>query len=381
MKKNKIKVLQFSIASTMGGRSRYILENWKHINHDLFQFDFVTFSNKISVERELETQGCTIYHFSCYPKDNKEMFVEEWNRILDNGYDIVHLNTSYWDGFLLEECAYKKGVKKIIVHSHNTGIGKQMSNEERERYTKQHFELQETLDFSIITDFWACSKVAAEWLFGDRVDVKDVFITYPTIDVKDYVFDEQKREAYREQLGIDKEFLIGTVGRIVYQKNHEFLLRCFAGVFKENKKIKLLIIGSGELQEQLQNLAKQLEIDKQLIIVSNCKDIIPYYQAMDLFVLPSRYEGFPKVVLEAVATGLKCICSDTITEEIEFCDRVNRIALSERAWINKIKFECENGIEKREDMLEFMKYAGFDIFTEIKQIEKQYMILNEERGC
>ncbi|MBD5548875.1 MAG: glycosyltransferase family 1 protein [Lachnospiraceae bacterium] len=373
MDKAKLKVLQFSIASSMGGRTRYILENWKYIDHEKFQFDFVTFSKDIAVENELIQQGCKVHHFPCYPKENEELFIAAWNKILDEGYDIVHLNTSYWDGFLLEECAYKKGVKKIIVHSHNTGVGKQLSDEEREKIVRNHFELQKTLDFNKITEFWACSKAASKWLFGERINENKIFITYPTICARDYIFDEQKRNECRTTLGIGNEFLIGTVGRIVYQKNHGFLLEIFAHAFKHDKNVKLLIIGRGELEADLRSLAVELGVVDQLIIVNSCEDIVPYYHAMDLFVLPSLYEGFPKVVLEAAASGLRCLCSNTITDEIEFSDLIKRIPLEKTLWEKEFSCSMKRTECNRKHAIDLLLQSGFDLTKEIRRIEKKYM--------
>lgn len=374
MKKSKIKVLQFSIAKSMGGRTRYILDIWKWIDHDKFQFDFVTFAKEIQIEKELISQGCIVHHLPCYPQENEKVFIEAWNKILDFEYDIVHLNTSYWEGFLLEEYAYRKGVKKIIVHSHNTGIGKQLSDEEYERIVNKHYTLREVLDFDKITDFWACSEAAKDWLYGQRVNSKKIFLTYPAIDSKLFKFNNDKRDICRKKLGITDEFLIGTVGRLVYQKNHKFLLSAFSTAFKNRSDTKLIIVGNGGLNEELKNLASVLGIESQCLFVDRCEDIVPYYQAMDLFVLPSLYEGFPKVVVEAAAAGLKCICSDQITEEIEFCNMIQRMPLIEQMWSDILKKYRDMEIQgDREKAVESVKSAGFDIKIEIKRIQRRYL--------
>lgn len=164
----KIRVLHFTIANTGGGITKFVLRLWKYIDRERFQFDFVTMSNYLDFAEELEAEGCKIFYLSTYAEDDREQFIKEVTEILDYGYDIVHLHTSWWRGFLLEDIACKKKVPKIIVHSHNTDVHIK-ENQSREDARKLHFKQRELLTEDKATDFIACSEDAAEWLYGDKI--------------------------------------------------------------------------------------------------------------------------------------------------------------------------------------------------------------------
>ena len=172
----KIRVLHFTIANTGGGITKFVLRLWKYIDRDRYQFDFVTMNNYLDFSEQLEAEGCKIYYLTTYAEDNQEQFVKEVTAILNNGYDIVHLHTSWWRGFLLEDIARKNGVPKIIIHSHNTDVHIK-ENQSREDARKLHFSQRQLLTENKATDFIACSEDAAGWLYGDKIS-KDKIVIY-----------------------------------------------------------------------------------------------------------------------------------------------------------------------------------------------------------
>ena len=91
----KTKILQFPIADSFGGITHYALNNWKWMNKELFDCDFATMSKSLFFAPELEKTGSRIHYISCYAEQNKEQFAKEFNAILDNGYDVVHLHTKH----------------------------------------------------------------------------------------------------------------------------------------------------------------------------------------------------------------------------------------------------------------------------------------------
>lgn len=369
------KIIHFSLANTKSGITQYILNNWNFIDKTKFKFDMVTFDESLDFQKKLEEEGCNIFFVRNRAEDNLKKFWNEMLQIFANNYDIVHLHTSYWKSFELEKMAKKVGIPRIIIHAHNTAVFDDVGRIEKE---KQHYKLVEKLTPDIATDFWACSKAAAKWLYADKISEDKICILNNAIDVEKFVFDSTKRVAYRKQLGWDDKFIIGHVGRFSYQKNHEFLIEVFKEVIKKNKGVRLLLIGKGPLENDIYSLVKQYGLVDKVYFVGTCDDVEGWLQAMDVFVLPSRFEGLPIVAVEAQTAGLKCICSDKITEEIKITENVELIPLQIELWVNKISkiikiLEVEN--YKRNDMSQKITNSGYNILSQVKIIEKYYEFL------
>ena len=367
----KIRVLHFTVANSGGGVTKFTLRLWKYIDKEKFHFDFVTMSKKLDFAEELEREGCRIYYLSVYAEEDKERFVREVEEILDQGaYDIVHLNTSWWRGFVLEDIARRKGISKVIVHANNTDVFIKRT-ESREESRKQHFAQRQLLTEDMATDFLACSWDAADWLFGDRIPKEKIEIVPYAIEVEDYKFQKSVRENYRKELGLaEDEYVIGHVGRFEYQKNHEFLIQVFQKITQIEDRARLLLIGIGELEEDIKASVENLGIENKVLFLGKRDDVNGLMQAMDVFAFPSRYEGFGIVLIEAQAAGLQCVVSDQIPEIARITKNIEYLPFSEELWVKKL-LEYRMGYE-REDMSEVMEKAGFGMNTLAKQMERIY---------
>lgn len=131
---------------------------------------------------------------------------------------------------------------------------------------EKRYELRKNSDFNKIAEYWACSKALASWLFGERISKEKLFITYPTIDAREFLYSEEIRRQYRERMGINAEYIVGSVGRLVYQKNYSFILEAFSEEFKMDEEVKLLIIGRGEQEKELRKRAWKSTLKKQRLI-------------------------------------------------------------------------------------------------------------------
>lgn len=367
----KIRVLHFTIANAAGGVTKFVLRLWKYIDKERFQFDFVTMSRELDFAKELERQGCRIYYLSTYAEDNKTQFVKEVEEILEKGsYDVLHLNTSWWRGFVVEEIAKRKGVPKVIIHCHTTDvfIGE---NQSREAARKLHFEQRELLTEDIATDFLACSQEAADWLYGDRIAKEKIQIIPYAIEVEDYKYNVAVREKYRRLLGLkEDEYVIGHVGRFTYQKNHEFLIEVFRRTVHINDKCKLVLVGSGELEQDIREKVKNAGLDEKVLFLGKREDVASLMQAMDIFALPSRYEGFGIVLIEAQAAGLKCIVSQEIPPIAKITENIEFLPFQKEKWVEKL-FEYHAGYE-RKDMSRIMEEAGYGMKKLAKRMEEIY---------
>ena len=366
------KIIHFSLANNKGGITQYVLNNWKFIDKTKFQFDMVTFGESLDFQSELEEEGCNVFYVKNRAEYNLKKFQNEILRIFSNGYDIAHLHTSYWKSFELEKLAKQVGIPRVIVHSHNTEVFDDIGREEKKR---QHYNLLSALTPDIATDFWACSRAAAKWLYADKIPEERIRIVNNAIDVNKFTFSKQKRKEYRERLGWGDKFIIGHVGRFSYQKNHEFLIDVFKDVAKENKNVRLLLIGKGPLEKNVDSLIKRYGLIDKVYFAGTCNDVDGWLQAMDMFALPSRFEGLPIVAVEAQTAGLKCVCSDTITEEIVITENIELVPLQIEVWVDeilKIVTSAEKGNYRRNDMSHVITGAGYNILSQIQMVENYY---------
>ena len=367
----KIRVLQFPIANTAGGITQYALNNWNYIDRNRFQFDFATLNKvKLDFEDKLLEEGCRVHHISCYAEDNETQFRSEMNRILDIGYDVVHLHTRYWKSFLVEELAKKKNIPKVIVHSHNTNVGE---NDElkRNELIELHQKRKQELTEEIATDFWACSEMAADWLYGNRIPKERIKIFHNAIDVMNYKYDEEIRSEYRKKYHLENKFVIGHVGRFEYPKNHEFLIDVFYEICKENENAVLVFIGKGTLESIIKEKIKNLGREERVIFLGVRNDVNAWMQAMDLFCFPSLFEGLPLVLIEAQAAGLHCLAGENIPREAKLTQDVHYLSYKKALWRDKIMEEME--FRERFDTSDIITAAGYDIRTQIKELEKGYL--------
>lgn len=368
----KIKILQFPIRNTRGGITNYALNNWKWLDKNKFKCDFGTCSKSLSFENEINNLGAKVKYISCYAEQNREQFIKEVKQLfLAEKYDIVHLHTSWWKSFLVEQIAIECKIPKIIVHSHSTQIDIK-DDSIRVKEEKNHNVKKQEFNTSLATDFWACSNAAADWLFGAQIPRDRIKIMNNAIDVEKFIYNEQIRQKYRQDLGLENCFVVGHIGRMVYTKNHEFLLKVFTEVVKNIDNARLLLIGDGEFREDIIKQAKQLNITDKVIILGYRNDTAELLQVMDVFCLPSRFEGLGIVAIEAQSVGLKCLVSDQVPYEAKVTDNLEFLPFHINSWVNAI-LNISNGYE-RKNMYNIITNAGFNIKEQIKEVEMLYSL-------
>lgn len=368
----KIKILQFPIANSFGGITHYALNNWKWMNKDIFQCDFATMSKKIDFADEILASGSNIHYISCYAEENEEQFRKDVCKILEEGYDVVHLHTKQWKSFIMEELCKECGIPKVIVHSHSTGIDT-LDPIKRKIETELHEKTKMKFNTSLATDFWACSRLAADFLFGKQIPKEKIRIMNNAIDIDKFEYNESIRKQYRHKYNLENCFVIGNIARFVYQKNHEFLIEVFAELEKLIPESRLLLIGDGELRDDIEDKVKKLGIEKKVIFLGKIKDVNNWYQAMDVFCLPSRFEGLPITVVEAQAAGLPCVISDTITDEVQIEQSVSLVAANDiKQYVNILEKIAKQSPQRYSNNNVKEKYNSKKC---IAQIEQEYMRL------
>lgn len=366
----KRRILQFPISNAYGGITNYAINNWMLLDKTKFECDFATMSKQLDFEQKIIESGAGVVYISQYPQENKEQFVKEMMELLDREYDVVHLHTGRWKDLTIEKLCKKVGVKKVIVHSHNSYCGNQDETIEAEAVAI-HNRVKNEFTENMATDYWACSQKAADWLFGEQIPREKIKIMPNAIDLDKFSFDRHTREKKRIELGISlDDYVIGCVGRISYQKNQRMLIKAFALAHSGDEKYKLLLVGTGPDEPECKKLARELGVNRQVVFAGMRYDIADIYHTFDIFALASRYEGLPISIIEAQASGLVCLVNETIANEVFITPNCLKVQNELDAW--KIALKEVGCVYPRNGYRDKMAAAGYDIKRQIKIIEKEY---------
>lgn len=261
--------------------------------------------------------------------------------------------------------AKKAGVPVVAAHARNAGVVKGLKGLATRFFRRG---LAGKADYC-----FACSALAGQDVFGgEAMNTGRVKIIHNAIDVERFTYDEKVRQEVRAQLGISDELVLGHVGRFEYQKNHPYLLDVFAAVCKERQGARLLLLGEGEDRAAMEEKCRQLNISDRVRFLGNRRDAERFYQAMDLFLLPSFFEGLPGVLVEAQAAGLRCMVSDTVTREAQATDLVTYLSIGEPPvrWAAEIIKQAD--YERRSTAQE-LRTAGFDVRTQAEGYRRFYL--------
>lgn len=362
--KEPIRVLQILGIVANGGVEAVIMNYYRHIDKTKIQFDFVVHNDADkNYIREAEKLGAQIYKVIPYNKNIFKFIFNIYQIIKEHHYQIVHCNMNALSGFALF-AAYLANAKIRILHNHTTDNKEEKLRSLIKRILRPFAKL-------FANQYWACSNLAAEWMYGKKaVEENKVTIINNAIDLDKFKFDREKREKIIKELGLENCFVIGHVGRFMKQKNHEFLIDIFNEIIKRKENARLLLIGDGKLRPQIEEKVKTLKIADKVIFLGNRNDVADLYNAMDVFVLPSLYEGLPVVGVEVQANELPFICSTDVTKEILLTDNIKLLSLQQplKDWCNGI----ENAKRKETNMNNEL-FKKFDIKQESKKLGELYL--------
>ena len=304
-----IRIAQILNRMDSGGIEAVVMNYYRHMDRSQVQFDFYLAEDSSFPQREeLERLGAGIYLIPPYSKP----FAYHnalYKAFKEKKYRIVHAHLSTMSVFPLF-AAWRAEVPVRICHNHTTAHwGEGMKT--LLKYILRPFNK------IFATDYFACGETAGRWMYGNRCfDAGKVTVMPNAIDTEKFAFDPEARVRLREELGIPQDaFVVGHVGRFMYQKNHSFLVDVFAELLKERPDARLLLIGEGELMGQIQEKVRGLGINESVIFTGARMDVNKLYSVMDVFCLPSFYEGMPVVAWEAQANGLPCVFSSEVSKE------------------------------------------------------------------
>lgn len=353
-----MKILQIGLSCYRGGIETMVMTYFRALKPKGVIFDFVDiYGDGLAFSEEIEALGGTIYRLPNYKKHPfraKRML----RKIIASGYETVHINMLSAANLLPYRAARKEG-RTPILHSHNTGtegfVRKFLHKINRGKLRKA----------KIIR--LACSEAAGGWLFGESP-----FEVIPNaVDCDKFEFHSEDRETIRSRYDISAgTLLLGFVGRLNAQKNPLYLIDILNAVSERGGDVKLILVGDGEMRQEIEKVAEAYNLQDRVVFVGNQADIAPFYSAMDVFLLPSAYEGLPVVAIEAQANGLQCLLSSNISEEVTASEQVSFLSIAGDAakWAEKIE-EVKKHSNMRSNVIRGTKY---DITVSAQRLEKIY---------
>ncbi len=314
------------------------------------------------VRRMFEALGVKVYEITPKSVDFIKSCRETWAILRENRVQIIHAHMTLMC-FVPNMIGMAAGVKVRIAHCHNALYP---------HWTQKPINwVYKKLSAWTATARFACGQEAARYLFGKR-GARRAVIMPNALDCDDFSFDAAVRERMRRAHGLEGHTVVGHVGRFTEQKNHGFLLRAFAEYHRLDENSRLVLIGGGELLDEMKALAADLGLGERVLFVPPTGDVASWYMAMDAFLFPSLYEGFPLAALEAQIAGLPVILSDRVAPETALSERVRFLSLEAgaQAWCGAIGEAVRGG--RTGDVREELGRRHLDIAMEAPRLDRFY---------
>jgi len=357
-----IKILHVLTTLDKGGVATMLQSYYQRMNKDCIHFDFLTISSgkEHLYHKAFEDLGCNIQYM---PKNYFMRMIFLCKYFFSHKYDAIHTHIEY-ASVLYILFAKLAGIKTRIAHSHMAFV----------EYKSFFQRLCIKLLRKSATDFWACSHDAAVCLYGKDISAKSYILTN-AIDTDRFTFNPLIRNQIRERYNLGESLVVGFVGRLRKQKNPLFLIDIFYEIVKRCPDSKLMLLGDGPLINEVKAKASNYGINNKIIFVGNVLNANEYYQAFDIYLMPSLWEGLGIVYIEAQAAGLMTYSSTMVPKDVEISSLMRRIDLSVPAseWAEIIVKDII--AHKRDNTKQTIIEAGYDVKENVKNIENKYIEL------
>lgn len=335
------------------GAETMIMNLYRHIDRSKVQFDFITFTkDQGDYDEEILSLGGNIFPIVAVNPFARMKFLKLF-LLNHREYQIVHGHTLFSNSFHMY-AAKLAGVKNRISHSHSTN---DISNSKYIKYIYQGVSKYIIKKYS--TQFIACGVEASKFLFPTQ---KDVLILPNSINIDLYqTIGENNRDYINEKFSIKEETLkIVQIGRLQHVKNHLYSIRIAKSLKDKGIDFKMFFVGQGNLENRLKEEVSSLDLLDHIVFTGVRTDIAHLMAGADVMLMPSFYEGFPVVLVESQAVGLRAVISDTISKEVDLeVGMVNFVSLEDSVdkWIEHLL--TTSG--KKTDRQFILKSKGFDI--------------------
>lgn len=358
------KILFYGLSSLYGGVETFIINCVNHLAEEDYTIDFVVMDQYPEYLRERLQRDVNVHIVPSRMK-NLIKYHREIDKLIKNGrYDIVWGNFCTLTDISVLVSGKKYKVPVRIAHAHSS------QNMGGKLVLATHL-LNKTVIRRYATHFYACSNGAGEFMYGRKIMNSPFYhLMKNGIDTELYDYNKEVRTEIRKELEIENKIVIGHVGRFSVEKNHEFLLGIFNEFHRLHPESVLMLTGDGEQKCKIEKMAEDLNIRNAVLFLGVRSDVWRLMQGMDIFVLPSKFEGIPFAVIEAQAAGLPCILADTVTTQAKITDLVTfeNLDVPMEKWVT----DLENSLETmRRSQKENIKKSGYDMGYQLeKEMQK-----------
>ena len=363
-----VRILHVLGGLSIGGAESRIMDLYRNVDRERIQFDFLIHTDKEQhFEEEIRKLGGKIYrvprfkvyNWFSYRKALKQFFSHH------KEFRAVHGHMTSTASIYLP-IAKKAGIPITIAHARSAGVDPGLKGIATRML---RHSLKKKADYCL-----ACSREAGEAVFGKRwMELGKVEIIPNAIETDKFQYDPQVRKRMRKELNVTDNLVIGHVGSFRTPKNHRFLIQICAAIYADNPNARLILLGEGPLMQEVREQVKEAGLPDAVRFMGNRTNVSEYYQAFDLLIFPSIYEGLPGTVVEAQTSGCKCLISDTITEEVDVTELIERCSLKQSAekWKEKA---LQIYPYERSSHVEAVSKAGFSVKEQIRKYEELYEV-------
>ena len=350
-----IRVLCVFASLGRGGAETMCMNLYRKIDRTKVQFDFVKHTHEIEAfEDEIKELGGRIYEAPTYKVYNQFQYLNWWKRHFEAHPEHRIVHGHYFTISALYFSVARKYGRITIGHSHNTDAKGFLKNVLIRKAESQS-------DYCL-----ACSEAAGKWLFPRR----DFTVLKNGVNVDELRFQPEIRDRYRKQLQVDNALVIGVVANFSVAKNPVGVIDIFSAIHQRCPGTHLVWVGEGGFREKIENEIINLQLEDAVSLLGSRADVPGMLQAMDVFMLPSLFEGLPVVLVEAQAAGLPCLCSDRITREIDITGLCRFLDIEKpEDWAEAVK-KCRS--YRRQDTSKKIRSAGYDVETNAEWLQEFY---------
>lgn len=362
---HKKRVLQVIAGMDVGGAETFLMNIFKNIDKSKYEFYLLCYGNKkYDYEDDVKKVGGTIIRIDKPSERGYINHIKQIKKVIkDNKIDIVHIHTLFNSCFAVIAARMCK-VKKIIVHSHNT-----MNKKESNIKDKIYYILSKFIINIGATDFLACGEEAGKFLF---YKFNKFTVVNNGIEIDRFLYNKNLGNNLRKEYNIpENEKVVMHVGRFFEPKNHDFLIDIFQEVYKLDQNTKLMLIGKGDLEEQIKDKVKKLGLEEKVMFLGLKKNVNEIYNMADVFVFPSLYEGAPVVLYETQTNSLPAVISNNIDSSIQVNEYIRFKDLNDgaKSWAKEIIKLSRDSIKSNTNIYE----TKLNVKKSVDTIEKIYL--------